>query len=116
MSSARKTDDHAGEAPAQRSEVDERAEHAANAQWLKDNPDAMPQVGVGRWAVYDRAGHLCGHLASDGPTRDTRFRAIAADNEWMPPGAPGGSGITLHEAGAHLLDAVAGGNLGGEAT
>jgi hypothetical protein len=67
----------------------------------------MPQVGAGRWAVYDRAGHLRGHLVGDGPTRDTRFKAIAEANEWMPPGeAPGGYGITLHDAGAHLLDAT----------
>ncbi|MBF8187030.1 hypothetical protein ITP53_15050 [Nonomuraea sp. K274] len=114
MSSARKTDDHAGEAPAQRSEIDERAVHTAKAQWLKDNPAAMPQVGAGRWAVYDRAGHLRGHLVDDGLTRDTRFRAIAAVNEWMPPGSPGGSGITLHDAGAHLLDAAEGGDPGEE--
>jgi hypothetical protein len=110
MSSARKTDGHAGEAPARQRETDERADHAANAQWLKDNPTAMPQVGAGRWAVYDRAGHLCGHLVGDGPTRDTRFTAVAAANEWMPPDARGGSGITLHDAGAHLLDAAARGN------
>ncbi|TMR95679.1 hypothetical protein [Nonomuraea basaltis] len=115
MSSARKTDDHAAKAPAQRSETDERAEHAANAQWLKDNPDAMPQVSAGRWAVYDSAGHLCGHLVGDGPTRETRFKAIAAANEWMPPGDASGSyGITLHDAGAHLLDAAARGDLGDE--
>ncbi|MGN9845153.1 hypothetical protein ACTMTI_44220 [Nonomuraea sp. H19] len=92
-------------APAQPNEAGERPDHAANAQWLKDNPDSMPQVGAGRWDVYDRAGHLRGHLVGDGPTRDTRFKAIAATKERTPPGdAPGGYGITLHDAGAHLLD------------
>ncbi|MFG1710430.1 hypothetical protein ACFLIM_45415 [Nonomuraea sp. M3C6] len=105
MSSARKTDDHAATEPVQRNEAGQQAEHAANAQWLKDNPAAVPQVGAGRWAVYDDAGHLRGHLVGDGPTRDTRFKAIAAANEGMPPGsAPGSYGITLHDAGAHLLD------------
>lgn len=108
MSSARTNNDHDATDSAQRDEVDERAEHAANAQWLKDNPAAMPQVSAGRWAVYDREGHLCGHLVGDGPTRDTRFKATVATNEWMPPGGvPDGFGITLHDAGAHLLDAVA---------
>ncbi|MEU4332843.1 hypothetical protein [Nonomuraea dietziae] len=106
MSSARKNDQHAT-GPGQRNEADERAEHAANAQWLKDNPAAMPQVSAGRWAVYDRAGHLCGHLVGNGPTRDTRFRAIVAASEGIPAdGVPDGYGITLHDAGAHLLDAV----------
>jgi hypothetical protein len=91
-------------------EIDKRPDHAANAQWLKDNPAAMPQVGAGRWAVYDRASQLRGHLVGEGPTRDTRFKAIIATNEWTPPGhAPGGSGITLHDAGAHLLDGGRGG-------
>jgi hypothetical protein len=104
MSSARKNHDHATETPVQPN-AGERAQHAANAQWLKDNADAMPQVGIGRWAVYDRDGHLLGHLVSGGPTRDTRFKAINAADEWMPPGdAPGHYGITLHDAGAHLLD------------
>lgn len=79
---------------------DERPSHADNAQWLKDNPDAMPQVDGDRWAVYDRAGHLRGHLVGDGPTRDTRFRAIPE----RPSSGPVGTGITLHDAGAHLLD------------
>ncbi|MEU4223614.1 hypothetical protein AB0F17_04920 [Nonomuraea sp. NPDC026600] len=102
MSSPRKTEDPA-------TEVDE---HAANAQWLKDNPASMPQVAAGRWAVYNRAGHLCGHLVGDGPTRDTRFKAINADNadnDRMPAGGAH-FGITLHDAGAHLLD---GGTHGG---
>ena len=102
MSSARKTEGQVTEEPA---ELDERAEHAANAQWLKDNPTAMPQVSAGRWAVYDRAGRLCGHLVGDGPTRETRFKAVTAENGSMAPGsAPGSYGITLHDAGAHLLD------------
>ncbi|MEU8248859.1 hypothetical protein [Nonomuraea sp. NPDC048916] len=105
MSSARKTEGHAATEPAQRNEAGKRAQHATNAQWLKDNPAAMPQVSAGRWAVYDRAGHLCGHLVGGGPSRETRFKAIIAANEWMPPGsAPGSYGITLHDAGAHLLD------------
>jgi hypothetical protein len=104
MSSARKTESQATAEPTQ---SDERAEHAANAQWLKDNPIAMPQVGAGRWAVYDRAGRLCGHLVGGGPTRETRFKAVIAENESMAPGsAPGSYGITLHDAGAHLLDTV----------
>ena len=103
MTSPRKIEEPA----APRNEVDEQAEHAANAQWLKDNPASMPQVSAGRWAVYNRAGLLCGHLVGDGPTRDTRFQAITADNDWMPAGgAPGGYGITLHDAGAHLLDGL----------
>ncbi|MGW0802423.1 hypothetical protein [Nonomuraea sp. NPDC002799] len=108
MSSPRKTDDDtAAEAPAERSEADRQAEHADNAQWLKDNPDAMPQVDGGRWAVYDRDGHLCGHLVGDGPTRDTRFKAIAESGTGTPPDdGAGGYGITLHDAGAHLLDAT----------
>ncbi|MEV4571306.1 hypothetical protein AB0K12_46805 [Nonomuraea sp. NPDC049419] len=93
-----------------REEADERPDHAANAQWLKDNPDAMPQVGAGRWAVYDRDSHLLGHLVGDGPTRDTRFRAISATQEGAPDDRALGHGITLHDAGAHLLDA----GLGGE--
>ncbi|MEV0381527.1 hypothetical protein [Nonomuraea sp. NPDC050643] len=106
MSSARNTPDlAAAEASAQPEAPDERAVHAANAQWLKDNPDAMPQVGAGRWAVYDRSGHLRGHLVGDGPTRDTRFRATAVPDEKAPSGPePSGHGITLHDAGAHLLD------------
>ena len=110
MSSPRKTEDPATMESAPRTEVDERAEHAANAQWLKDNPASMPQVAAGRWAVYDRAGQLCGHLVGDGPTRDTRFRAInfkainADDDRVSAAGAPGSFGITLHDAGAHLLD------------
>jgi hypothetical protein len=134
MSSARKTGDGAPEAPtlpadptdlagpaepAQPAEPDPQAVHAANAQWLKDNPDAMPQVSAGRWAVYDRAGHLRGHLVGDGPTRDTRFKATASER---PPAAdvldgdvPDGYGITLHDAGAHLLDAAVGGDLPGKA-
>ncbi|MGP4103585.1 hypothetical protein [Nonomuraea sp. KM90] len=112
MSSARENDNQVDEAPDSRSETDARPGHAANAQWLKDNPDAMPQVDAGRWAVYDRAGRLCGHLVGDGPTRDTRFRAVAADDDWMPAGSPGGTGITLHDAGAHLLDAATGGDPG----
>ncbi|MBB5076426.1 hypothetical protein [Nonomuraea endophytica] len=105
MSSARTNHDHASTEPAQRNEADGQAEHAANAQWLKDNPAAMPQVGAGRWAVYDREGTLCGHLVGDGPTRDTRFKAIvAADEPASPDDVPSGFGITLHDAGAHLLD------------
>ncbi|MEV0592939.1 hypothetical protein [Nonomuraea cavernae] len=91
--------------PVKPNEAGEQPDHAANAQWLKDNPAAMPQRSAGRWAVYDRAGHLRGHLAGDGPTRDTRFKAIISANDWTPPGdAPVGYGITLHDAGAHLLD------------
>jgi hypothetical protein len=113
MSSARKTEDNAAVEPAQADAAAERAEHAANAQWLKDNPIAMPQVAAGRWAVYDRAGHLCGHLVGGGPTRDTRFKAITAANESMATdAAPSSYGITLHDAGAHLLDAVVGGGVG----
>jgi hypothetical protein len=100
MSSARNTESQAVAEPTQ---LDERAEHAANAQWLKDNPTAMPQVSAGRWAVYDRAGRLCGHLVGDGPTRETRFKAVMAEND-SPGSAPGSYGITLHDAGAHLLD------------
>jgi hypothetical protein len=110
MSSARSTEDHDVMEPAEPDETDKRPDHAANAQWLKDNPAAMPQVGAGRWAVYDRAGHLRGHLVGDGPTRDTRFKAITVTSESTPPiDAPGGYGITLHDAGAHLLDAGVGG-------
>jgi hypothetical protein len=109
MSSARKTEGHAAEATSHPKETDERPDHAANAQWLKDNPDAMPQVGAGRWAVYDRAGHLRGHLVGDGPTRDTRFKAISATHEGPPPDHALGHGITLHDAGAHLLDISVGG-------
>jgi hypothetical protein len=102
MSGSRTNADHAATQP-----TDERAEHAANAQWLKDNPDAMPLVSAGRWAVYDRQGRLCGHLVGNGPTLDTRFKATAAANEWIPAeGAPDSYGITLHDAGAHLLDAA----------
>ncbi|MGP3965716.1 hypothetical protein ACTWPT_58215 [Nonomuraea sp. 3N208] len=104
MSSARKTEDHAIGGPTQPNGADEWPNHATNAQWLKDNPVAMPQVGAGRWAVYDRDGHLRGHLVGDGPTRDTRFEAISATNEWSPPGQTPGYGITLHDAGAYLLD------------
>ncbi|MFC4114462.1 hypothetical protein [Nonomuraea zeae] len=107
MSSPRKID-ATDDAP-QPKEADERPDHAANAQWLKDNPDAMPQVGAGRWAVYDRLGHLLGHLVGDGPTRDTRFKAISETNEWSPADRPPGYGITLHDAGAHLLDTSVGG-------
>ncbi|SEH03593.1 hypothetical protein SAMN05444920_1407 [Nonomuraea solani] len=107
MSSARKTEGHAAEAPSQ---PDERSDHAANAQWLKDNPDAMPQVGAGRWAVYDRAGQLLGHLVGDGPTRDTRFKAISATHEGSALDRAPGYGITLHDAGAHLLDTSVGGS------
>ncbi|MBO3751406.1 hypothetical protein J5X84_35490 [Streptosporangiaceae bacterium NEAU-GS5] len=89
------------EAPAQ----GQAAEHAANAQWLKDNPAAMPQVSAGRWAVYDRAGRLRGHLVGNGPTRDTRFTATASGKR-SSGSAPDGYGITLHDAGAHLLDAT----------
>jgi hypothetical protein len=109
MSSARNTEDHATSGLLQADGSEERPDHAANAQWLKDNPAAMPQVGTGRWAVYDRAGHLRGHLVGDGPTRDTRFKAISATNEWSPPDQEPGYGITLHDAGACLLDAGAGG-------
>lgn len=112
MSSARRTEDPTVMEPAEPNKADEQPDHAANAQWLKDNPAAMPQVGAGRWAVYDRAGHLRGHLVGDGPTRDTRFKAVTATNERTPPGdPPAGYGITLHDAGACLLDtgAVAGG-------
>lgn len=80
----------------------DKAEHAVNAQWLKDNPSAMPQVGVDRWAVYDREGNLRGHLIGGGPTRDTRFKAVE-------DGASDSHGITLHDAGAHLLDATGSG-------
>ncbi|MEW9532435.1 hypothetical protein [Microbispora sp. NPDC049125] len=108
MSSARTENDQAVMEPARRAEVDERAEHAANAQWLKDNPAAVPQTSAGNWDVYDRVGHLCGHLVGNGPTRDTRFKAIAAVNEWMPAaGMPDAYGITVNDAGAHLLDAAA---------
>lgn len=110
MSSPRKTEASAMMESAPPTEVDERAEHAANAQWLKDNPASMPQVAAGRWAVYDRAGHLCGHLVGDGPTRDTRFKAINADNDRMPAGSAR-FGITLHDAGAHLLDEATHGSL-----
>lgn len=83
------------------------ADHAANAQWLKDNPTAMPQLGAGRWAVYDREGQLCGHLVGNGPTRETRFKAVVTASDWMPADSvPDGYGITLHDAGAHLLDAA----------
>ncbi|GAA0439617.1 hypothetical protein Acor_13780 [Acrocarpospora corrugata] len=100
MSSARISDDQ--------EKLDEQAGHAANAQWLKDNPDAMPQVSAGRWAVYDRFGRLCGHLVGNGATRDTRFKAVVVASEWMPTGGtPDGYGITLHDAGAHILDAAA---------
>ncbi|WP_146615752.1 hypothetical protein [Nonomuraea aridisoli] len=108
MGSARNTEDSPTGDPSQPNGADERPDHAANAQWLKDNPDAMPQVGAGRWAVYDRAGHLRGHLVGDGPTRDTRFEAISATNEWSPPDQAPGYGITLHDAGAHLLDTSVG--------
>ncbi|MFI6323428.1 hypothetical protein ACIBG8_38285 [Nonomuraea sp. NPDC050556] len=76
----------------------DRADHATNAQWLKDNPDSMPQVGAGRWAVYDREGTLRGHLVGGGPTLETRFKSTSK-------GAPDSFGITLHDAGAYLLDA-----------
>ncbi|MEV0999515.1 hypothetical protein [Nonomuraea sp. NPDC050202] len=109
MSSARKIEGYAAEAPAPPKEDGEQPDHAANAQWLKDNPDAMPQVGAGRWAVHDRAGRLRGYLVGDGPTRDTRFKAISATQEGAPPDHALGHGITLHDAGAHLLDAGAGG-------
>ncbi|GAA3611413.1 hypothetical protein GCM10022419_115550 [Nonomuraea rosea] len=100
MSSTHTTEGQTAMEPARPNGAGKQPDHAANAQWLKDNPAAMPQAGAGRWAVYDRAGHLRGHLAGDGPTRDTRFQAITA-----PPGdAPIGYGITLHDAGAHLLD------------
>ncbi|MFB4267954.1 hypothetical protein [Nonomuraea sp. GTA35] len=105
MSSARKTEGHAAEAPAPPEEADEQPDHAANAQWLKDNPDAMPQVDAGRWVVYDRAGQLRGYLVGDGPTRDTRFKAVSTTQEGTPPDQALGHGITLHDAGAHLLDA-----------
>ncbi|MFI6817821.1 hypothetical protein ACIBG7_35890 [Nonomuraea sp. NPDC050328] len=82
--------------------ADTPPDHRANAQWLKDNPAALPQVSAGRWAVYDRAGQLRGHLVGDGPTRDTRFRAIAISKPQADE--PDGAGITLHDAGAHLLD------------
>lgn len=108
MSSARKTEGLAAVAPSQPKEAGGRPDHAANAQWLKDNPDAMPQVGDGRWAVYDRASHLLGHLVGDGPTRDTHFRAISATQERAPADHALGHGITLHDAGAHLLDAGVG--------
>ncbi|MEO3861216.1 hypothetical protein [Acrocarpospora sp. B8E8] len=98
MSGARTNADHV---PVQENEADERPDHATNAQWLKDNPDAMPQVSAGRWAVYDRQGQLCGHLVGNGPTLDTRFKATA-----HLPGPPDSFGITLHDAGAHLLDAA----------
>jgi hypothetical protein len=101
MSGARTNDDDVAMDPALR----HATEHAANAQWLKDNPAAMPQVGAGRWAVYDRTGRLRGHLVGNGPTRDTRFMATVGEK---PPagGSPDGYGITLHDAGAHLLDAA----------
>jgi hypothetical protein len=110
MSSPRKTEDLATMESAPPTEVDERAEHAANAQWLKDNPASMPQVAAGRWAVYNRAGHLCGHLVGDGPTRETRFKAINADDDRMLADSAR-FGITLHDAGAHLLDGGAPGGL-----
>ncbi|MEV1243774.1 hypothetical protein AB0L53_06615 [Nonomuraea sp. NPDC052129] len=112
MSSPRTSEDLTTMESAPATEADERAEHAANAQWLKDNPASMPQVAAGRWAVYNRAGHLRGHLVGDGPTRETRFKAISADkadNDRMPAGSAR-FGITLHDAGAHLLD---GGTHGG---
>ncbi|WP_043629050.1 hypothetical protein [Nonomuraea candida] len=104
MSSARNTSDQATGDPARPDEADERPDHAANAQWLKDNPDAMPQVGDGRWAVYDRAGRLRGHLVGDGPTRETRFKAMSATSEGATAGQERAYGITLHDAGARLLD------------
>ncbi|GAA2861741.1 hypothetical protein [Nonomuraea rubra] len=104
MSSARNTEVQATGDPAQPDEADERPDHAANAQWLKDNPDAMPQVGDGRWAVYDRTGRLRGHLVGNGPTRDTRFQAISATTEGLPVDQAPACGITLHDAGARLLD------------
>ncbi|MGR6919947.1 hypothetical protein ACU635_37420 [[Actinomadura] parvosata] len=116
MSSTRNTEVPVTEDPARPSEGDERPDHAANAQWLKDNPGAMPQVGDGRWAVYDRAGQLLGHLVGDGPTRDTRFQAISVAAEEPPPGQAPASGITLHDAGACLLDASAGETPPGEST
>ncbi|MEU4580128.1 hypothetical protein ACBI99_01850 [Nonomuraea sp. ATR24] len=106
MSSARKTEGHAAQASSHPNKTAERPDHAANAQWLKDNPASMPQVGTGRWAVYDRAGQLLGHLVGDGPTRDTRFKATSATREGAPADHAVGHGITLHDAGAHLLDAA----------
>ncbi|MEV0161670.1 hypothetical protein [Nonomuraea fuscirosea] len=104
MSSARNTEGHTAEALSQQEEADEQPDHAANAQWLKDNPDSMPQVGAGRWAVYDRAHRLRGHLVGDGPTRDARFKATSATRDGAGPDQVLGHGITLHDAGAHLLD------------
>jgi hypothetical protein len=89
-----------------RNNDDVRVGHGANAQWLKDNPSALPQVGPGRWAVYDRTGHLCGHITGDGPTRETRFKAVTAEGE---PVAEDSFGITLPDAGAYLLDVAASG-------
>jgi hypothetical protein len=51
--------------------------------------------------VYDRTGHLCGHITGDGPTRETRFKAVTAEGE---PVAEDSFGITLPDAGAYLLD------------
>ncbi|MFC5822585.1 hypothetical protein [Nonomuraea insulae] len=104
MNGARKTEAHAAGGRSQPNGADESPDHAANAQWLKDNPVAMPQVGAGRWAVYDRDGHLRGDVVSGGPTRDTRFKATSATNEWSPTDQAPGYGITLHDAGAYLLD------------
>jgi len=86
-----------------------RVGHGVNAQWLKDNPSALPQVGPGRWAVYDRTGHLCGHITGDGPTRETRFKAVTAEGE---PVAEDSFGITLPDAGAYLLDVAGHGEQG----
>jgi hypothetical protein len=91
-----------------RNNDDVRVGHGANAQWLKDNPSSLPQVGPGRWAVYDRTGHLCGHITGDGPTRETRFKAVTAEGE---PVAEDSFGITLPDAGAYLLDVAGRGDV-----
>ncbi|WP_336207256.1 hypothetical protein [Nonomuraea sp. LPB2021202275-12-8] len=102
MSTVRDSNGSAAVEDTQQSQAGKQFDHASHAQWLKDNPAALPQVSAGHWAVYDREGRLCGHLTGDGPTRETRFKAVT---EASGETTPDSYGITLHDAGAYLLDA-----------
>lgn len=78
-------------------------EHRANVAYLKGK---LIETTPDYWKVLDRQGRHAGDVSGGGPTRDTRYKAINKNDEWMNPDAApaAGYGTTPEDAGAYLLD------------
>lgn len=87
-------------------EQSKRTRLADNREWLRANPGALERVGVHNyWTVTDRDGNYAGDVLGDGPTKETRFKAIHVNDQWMnPEEAPAVAyGTSKEEAAAHLI-------------